>query len=119
VHTCTYHEFTPGSASEIPNSDSPSIVFEQPLQTYHHRTITEALLQAPVRKSLRIRKPSVRLENYVANIEGELTYKATSQNSQWTKAMDDEIQSHQTMHTWDLVSLPSGAKFIPCKWIFR
>jgi hypothetical protein len=33
--------------------------------------------------------------------------------------MNDEMTSHHTMQTWQLIPLPAGAKVIPCKWIFR
>ena len=37
----------------------------------------------------------------------------------WKEAIDDEIYSIMSNHTWELVDLPPGAKTIGCRWIFK
>lgn len=37
----------------------------------------------------------------------------------WRDACDDEITSIERNKTWDLVDLPSGAKAIGLKWVFK
>ncbi|KAK8953905.1 hypothetical protein KSP39_PZI002955 [Platanthera zijinensis] len=43
----------------------------------------------------------------------------SSDNSQWKEAMLEEMDSLRKNQTWDLVSLPKGAKTIGSKWVFR
>ena len=33
--------------------------------------------------------------------------------------MNDELNSLQKNHTWELVEKPQGKGIIPCKWIFK
>ncbi|KAL0544484.1 hypothetical protein IC582_019600 [Cucumis melo] len=35
------------------------------------------------------------------------------------KAMNDELQALDKIHTWDYVDLPPGKKLIGCKWIYK
>jgi hypothetical protein len=37
----------------------------------------------------------------------------------WKEAINNEIQSIMSNHTWEIVDLPQGAKPIGCKWIFK
>lgn len=37
----------------------------------------------------------------------------------WYSAMKEEISSMKSNGVWDLVELPSGAKVIGCKWVFK
>ena len=37
----------------------------------------------------------------------------------WKEAINDEMDSIMSNHTWKLVDLPSGSKPIGCKWVFR
>ena len=37
----------------------------------------------------------------------------------WKEAINSELDSIMSNHTWDLVDLPKGSKPIRCKWIFR
>jgi len=37
----------------------------------------------------------------------------------WKEAINSELDSIVSNHTWDLVDLPKGSKQIRCKWIFR
>lgn len=38
---------------------------------------------------------------------------------QWKLASDDEMDSLQRNHTWDLVKKPKGRAVIGCKWIYK
>jgi hypothetical protein len=40
-------------------------------------------------------------------------------HEEWRKAMDQEIESIEKNNTWDLTSLPSVAKKIGVKWIYK
>lgn len=44
---------------------------------------------------------------------------ATPEAPYWQEAIDSEIQSILSNHTWELVDLPPGNKPIGCKWIFK
>ena len=37
----------------------------------------------------------------------------------WKEAINSEIESIMHNHTWEIVDLPTGAKTIGCKWIFK
>ncbi|TYK26799.1 putative mitochondrial protein [Cucumis melo var. makuwa] len=37
----------------------------------------------------------------------------------WQKAMNDELQALDKIHTWDYVDLPPGKRLIGCKWIYK
>jgi len=54
--------------------------------------------------------------------ESPETYEAAlkSVNSAaWKGAMDSEMESLKENSTWKLVELPTDAKAIPCKWVYR
>jgi len=41
------------------------------------------------------------------------------ESKEWTQACVEEISSIEKNHTWDLVGLPTGAKPIGLKWVFK
>ena len=43
----------------------------------------------------------------------------SADSSSWLVAMEEEIESLQKNHTWDLVPLPTDKRAIGCKWIYR
>lgn len=43
----------------------------------------------------------------------------SSEKNEWRSAMDEEIQSHTSNHTWDLVDLPANRRAIKSKWVFK
>ena len=50
------------------------------------------------------------------------TYKeavASRDASFWKDAIQDEMDSIMSNHTWELVDLPKGSRPIGCKWVFR
>ena len=44
---------------------------------------------------------------------------ASDYAEQWKQAMDEEMESLRTNQTWVLQELPSDAKAIPVKWIYK
>jgi hypothetical protein len=90
-----------------------------------------------VRKSTRTRFPSVRLADHetisddVVNDDGDLVHLAfmadtepvnwheAVADSNWRKAMNEEIKSIEKNNTWRLVELPPQKKPISVKWIFK
>jgi len=48
-----------------------------------------------------------------------VTYEEAVKHEEWRKAMDHEIESIEKNNTWDLTSLPSGAKKIGVKWVYK
>jgi len=40
-------------------------------------------------------------------------------HEKWRKAMDSEIQSIEKNQTWELMDLPTRAKIIGVKWLFK
>ncbi|KAH9741472.1 Integrase catalytic domain-containing protein [Citrus sinensis] len=43
----------------------------------------------------------------------------SSNSHNWIEVMNEEYKSMQDNKVWELISLPSGAKPIGCKWIFK
>jgi hypothetical protein len=50
------------------------------------------------------------------NIEEALT---CENSKEWECAMQEEYESLMTNNTWTLVPLPTGRKFVSCKWVFK
>ena len=45
--------------------------------------------------------------------------KVALSSSSWLQAMEDEYRALLQNRTWSLTSLPSGAKVVGYKWIFK
>ena len=43
----------------------------------------------------------------------------TSNDAQWRTTMEEEIQTLDANHTWNLVAPPKGCRPIGCKWIYK
>ncbi|KAI3703060.1 hypothetical protein L6452_28815 [Arctium lappa] len=77
-----------------------------------------------VRRSERVRQVPSHLRDYhvyatlLSNHE-PTSYKEASSNSDWQKAMDEELQALDKAQTWDFVPLPPGKKPIGSKWVFK
>lgn len=80
------------------------------------------------RRSLRVNKgvPPRRLieEVFVAReeeMEPRTLKEALSceDSLEWKRAMAEELKSHATNGTWDLVELPAGRKPVGCRWVYK
>jgi hypothetical protein len=40
-------------------------------------------------------------------------------SSKWLAAMEDEMKSMSANKVWDLETIPTGAKAIGCKWVYK
>jgi hypothetical protein len=48
-----------------------------------------------------------------------ITYEEAIKHEEWRKAMDQEITAIEKNNTWELTILPSKAKKIGVKWIYK
>jgi Reverse transcriptase (RNA-dependent DNA polymerase) len=114
---------------------------EQSIESENTQTVVNILdeqkIEPQVRRSSRVRKPSVtfgydkpgvpnadanKYGAYLAAIEDGMTYKeaiTSSESTKWREAIRSEMESLKENHTWDLVTLPKDRKAIGCKWIFK
>ncbi|PNY15444.1 retrotransposon-related protein [Trifolium pratense] len=85
----------------------------------------------------RIRKPSVRLNDYVTGQAAEeddeelhnlavintnndpISYNEAVKHAVWRQAMDIEMESIKNNDTWELTTLPAGCNSIGVKWIYK
>ena len=79
--------------------------------------------QSQLRRSTRIRKPNPKYANAAIEEEASVkepdTFEEASQNSEWIKAMEEEITALEQNQTWDLVPKPRDVKAISCKWVYK
>lgn len=54
-----------------------------------------------------------------AVISDLMSYEDTAKSQKWREAMDLEIKAIKKNETWELTTLPVGAKRIWVKWIFK
>jgi hypothetical protein len=55
----------------------------------------------------------------VEGVKEPETFTEASQNSNWNKAMEEEITALQQNQTWDLVPRPEDVEPISCKWVYK
>lgn len=48
-----------------------------------------------------------------------ITYEEAAKSMKWRNAMSTEIESIERNNTWELTTLPDGAKTIGVKWVFK
>jgi len=48
-----------------------------------------------------------------------VTYEEAIKHEEWKRAMDQEIESIESNDSWELTSLPSGAKKIDANWVYK
>ncbi|KAA0058546.1 putative mitochondrial protein [Cucumis melo var. makuwa] len=78
----------------------------------------------PPSRSTRVREPPIHLQDYhcfstIISLVEPTSYQEASTDPLWQKAMNDELQALEKMHTWDYVDLPPGKRPIGCKWIYK
>lgn len=88
--------------------------------------LTETTLEegVPQTKIKRNRKPPERFNDYVMLSQHEEPFtfeEATNCESHefWIEAMQEELQSLEENHTWDLVTLPEGRKSVQNRWVYK
>lgn len=61
------------------------------------------------------------LMNFALYISSDdpMNFSEAEKEHKWKEAMKIEIQSIEKNHTWELVKLPSHAKKIGAKWVFK
>jgi hypothetical protein len=109
--------------SPVPSlsSLSPSRGLSSPCNTLRvYARKKPIIMPTIVRRSTRLKRPSVLLDGFVGSIETDsLTFKQACKNPQWMSAMKDEIDSLHENNTWKLTTLPPGKKAITSKWIYK
>jgi hypothetical protein len=88
---------------------------------------------ASFRRSTRIRRPNVRLREYMLDIPASLVIQSVNElleptsvkkalaapdAKEWIKALDTEYQELMRNHVWELVERPKGVKVLKNKWVF-
>jgi hypothetical protein len=88
---------------------------------------------ASFRRSTRIRRPNVRLREYMLDIPASLVIQSVNELleptsveealaapdvKEWIKALDTEYQELMRNHVWELVERPKGVKVLKNKWVF-
>lgn len=48
-----------------------------------------------------------------------ITYNEAIKNSEWTEAIEKELDAHKKLQTWEASTLPDGHKAIDTRWIFK
>ena len=104
---------------------------EEPSEDDEDETTEEDTEQFQPRRSTRISKKPAYLDDYIylAEVEGERLllllngepwdFKTAMEEKVWRDACEEEIKSIVKNKTWILVDLPSDAKLIGLKWIFK
>ena len=46
-------------------------------------------------------------------------FREASSNSNWQKAMKDELNTLDKTHTWDMVDLSYEKMIVECKWVYK
>ncbi|KAH9688238.1 Integrase catalytic domain-containing protein [Citrus sinensis] len=121
---------------EVNSDPQPSDNIDQP-QHQHEMIVPEEQTQQPqepvqLRRSTRERRNAIP-DDYIVFLQehedetGVMEYDPinfhqamqSSNSHKWIEVMNEEYKSMQDNKVWELISLPSGAKPIGCKWIFK
>ncbi|OWZ16541.1 LOW QUALITY PROTEIN: Retrovirus-related Gag-pol Polyprotein [Phytophthora megakarya] len=88
---------------------------------------------ASFRRSTRVRRPNVRLQDYDVDIPASLVIQAVNlllepqsvqealrspDVDQWKKALETEYAELMRNNTWELVERPKGKKILTSRWVF-
>ncbi|KAL4355035.1 hypothetical protein GQ457_06G000650 [Hibiscus cannabinus] len=112
--------------------DSSTSKYKSPWKTGIHRSTSEELRSSQIkvdepiqelRRSTRHRQPNPRYANTTLVNESipiePSNYEEATRNSEWKKAMEEEIKALNENQTWDLVPKPKDVKPISCKWVYK
>eukprot|EP00733_Pompholyxophrys_punicea_P000254 Pompholyxophrys_punicea_v1_NODE_55_length_4195_cov_3.523671.p1 type:complete len:835 gc:universal NODE_55_length_4195_cov_3.523671:1568-4072(+) len=117
---------------ELLDGEAHSILDDPEVSNDELHPTREAVVLPPehLRRSGRERSKPNYLRDYVAFAIQEYVNGATEKTLSyedamkgpdaelWKKAIDAELESLETNHTWSTVTLPPGRKPLKCKWIF-
>jgi len=83
----------------------------------------EPVPQSQLRRSTKARKPNPKYANAaiveeIIETETEM-FEKVSKNSEWIKAMGEEITALEQNQTWDLVPKPKDVKPISYNWVYK
>ena len=85
--------------------------------------LSETEAPIPLRRLARTKKPNPKYANVAivedANAKEPKTFAEAFQNSDWSKAMKEEIAALKRNQTWELVPKPRDVEPISCKWVYK
>lgn len=117
--TTTTFPHTEGPGGHANGDHQAAVDGRRGLATNEHTNVDAA----QVRTSSRQRRPSQRLKDYwTLNselIEEPLHFHEAVQYPGWKAAIESEVDSVLSNHTWEVVDRPIGRKPITAKWIFK
>ncbi|KAD3067741.1 hypothetical protein E3N88_35621 [Mikania micrantha] len=113
----------------VTNTEEPSTTNPVTSQELNEQQPQE--LPPPLRRSSRPRRP-ITYDDFVTylhetefdlgKVDDPTTFKDAmncDQSTQWLDAMKDELKSMKTNNVWTLTELPTGAKPVGCKWVYK
>ncbi|KAI3664859.1 hypothetical protein L6452_43468 [Arctium lappa] len=116
---------TQPTSSSVPDPPQSSVPSASPTSELPAESLAPGTSQSQnVRRSDRVRQVPSHLRDYhvyvtlLSNHE-PTSYKEASSNSDWQKAMDEELQALDKAQTWESVPLPQGKSPIGSKWVFK
>ena len=116
-------EEEPGKVSllpEIPESQPGEESVEENINDNVIEEI-EGIEEDQVSQSGQVIKRPPHLLDYVLVAEVPATFEEAikdNNSTEWKMAMDSELNVLQENKTWELVSPPSDARVLPCRWVF-
>jgi Reverse transcriptase (RNA-dependent DNA polymerase) len=84
--------------------------------------ITYHTSQYPIQKFIRYDKLSPNYCTFLAEIDKNTkpnNFEEARKQSQWIKAMNEELEALNRNKTWELVELPIRKKTIGCRWVYK
>nr|KYP76442.1 Retrovirus-related Pol polyprotein from transposon TNT 1-94 [Cajanus cajan] len=85
------------------------------------RTTSSKGIRYPLNNFLSYNRLSPSFKNFIFSISYSIepqSYAEASKSDCWIKAMQDEITTLETNHTWFLTDLPSDKTAIGCRWVY-
>ncbi|CAJ2635927.1 unnamed protein product [Trifolium pratense] len=139
----TGNEWEEIDSADGSNDEEPACTDEQATAINNENVVNETSSDSEAERSSplgpRIRKPSVRLNDYVTGQAAEvdedelelhnlavintnndpISYSEAVKHEVWRQAMDVEMESIKSNDTWELTTLPAGCNSIGVKWIYK